>query len=108
MEGMNAIGRVSPSPAAIQVQEQPQRETPSKPVVEPVPDIEEVVKQLSDVMSANNMHLSFSLDDSSGKIVVHVTDQKTGKLIRQIPSADVLRIARNIRAMLGLFYDHSV
>jgi flagellar protein FlaG len=65
------------------------------------------VKQLSEAMSTSNMHLSFSVDDSSGKVVVRVTDEKTGKVVRQIPSEDAVRIAKNIRAMLGILYDHS-
>jgi flagellar protein FlaG len=40
--------------------------------------------------------LSFSVDEVTGHTVVSVRDPATGQLIRQVPSAEVLRIAANI------------
>ena len=68
--------------------------------------IEAAVRKLADVASEGNTDLSFSVDSSSDQVVVKVTDANTGKVIRQIPSEELLRIARNVREMLGLFYDH--
>jgi flagellar protein FlaG len=108
METTRSITIITSAGAPGTVQEQPQKDTqPKQPLVEQV-NVQEVVKQLSEAISTNNMHLSFSVDGSSGKVVVRVTDEKTGQLVRQIPSDDVLRIAKNIRAMLGILYDHSV
>ena len=40
--------------------------------------------------------LSFSVDDVTGIVVVAVRDPRSGELIRQMPSAEVLRIASNL------------
>ena len=107
METTQSITKIPSAGAPSPVHEQPQKEAQPRPVSAVQASLEEVVKRLSDAMSANNMHLSFSVDDSSGRVVVRVTDERTGKMVRQIPSEDVLRIAKNIRAMLGILYDHS-
>ena len=42
--------------------------------------------------------LSFSIDEVTGRTVVSIRDPATGKLIRQVPSEDALRIARHLHA----------
>jgi uncharacterized FlaG/YvyC family protein len=38
--------------------------------------------------------------------VVKVSDDKTGEIVRQIPSEDALRVARNIEVLTGILVDH--
>lgn len=42
---------------------------------------------------------SFSVDEVTGRTVVSIRDPATGELIRQMPSEEALRIARNLQAM---------
>lgn len=42
--------------------------------------------------------LAFSVDDSTGQTVVTVRNPSTGDVIRQVPSEEALRIARNLDA----------
>lgn len=50
---------------------------------------------------ANN--LEFSIDDDTGKTVVKVMDTATKEVIRQIPSEEILEIARALDRLQGLF-----
>ncbi len=51
-----------------------------------------VQKQLNDA----GIDLNFSVDKTSGRIVVKVVDQATEKVIRQIPSKEMLAIAQDL------------
>ncbi|WP_417660119.1 flagellar protein FlaG [Pseudidiomarina sp.] len=49
-------------------------------------------------------NLDFSVDDSSGQVVVKVMDGESGKLIRQIPSEDLLRLSERLEDMRSLLF----
>ncbi len=42
------------------------------------------------------------MDDSTGKTVIKVVDSSTNELIRQIPSEEMLEIARALDRLQGL------
>jgi len=46
----------------------------------------------------------FSVDDSSGQVVVKVIDGESGKLIRQIPSEELLRLSERLEDMRSLLF----
>jgi flagellar protein FlaG len=48
--------------------------------------------------------LSFTIDDSSDRVVVLLTDVSTGEVIRQIPSKDALSIAASLDKLQGLLF----
>lgn len=48
--------------------------------------------------------LSFSLDDSTGRVVVKVTDSTSGEVIRQIPSEEALRLAERLDEARSLLF----
>lgn len=58
--------------------------------------IEEVASKLQDFVNLIDKKLQFSVDEDSGRQVVRVTDKLSGDVIRQIPSEEVLRLARNL------------
>lgn len=60
----------------------------------------ESVKKMVDSTSSNS--LQFSIDDDTGKTLVRVTDIKTGELIRQIPSKELVEIAKSLDRLQGL------
>ena len=79
-----------------------QAPAPSQPPPERA-KIEQIVKelkQLVDPIVSNG--LDFSIDDSTGKSIVRITDGETGELIRQIPSEEILAIAQSLDKMQGL------
>jgi flagellar protein FlaG len=58
--------------------------------------VEEVASKLQEFVNLIDKKLQFSVDDKSGRHVVTVTDKLSGDVIRQIPSEEVLRLARNL------------
>jgi flagellar protein FlaG len=48
--------------------------------------------------------LSFSLDDSTGRVVVRVTDSTSGEVIRQMPSEEALRLAESLEEARSLLF----
>lgn len=50
--------------------------------------------------------LEFSMDAESGEMLVRVIDRTTRQLIRQIPSEEMLAIARALDRMRGLLVNH--
>lgn len=58
--------------------------------------VEEVASKLQEFVNLLDKKLQFSVDEDSGRQVVRVTDQISGDVIRQIPSEEVLRLARNL------------
>ena len=56
----------------------------------------------------HNVSLQFSMHEATGRTMVNVTDQETGKLIRQIPPEQVLDLAAKIDEMIGILFDKKV
>ena len=64
-----------------------------RPPAEPPVDLAGAVKQIETYLSSSQRSLSFSLDESSGRPVMTVTNPETGEVIRQVPGDEVLRMA---------------
>jgi flagellar protein FlaG len=56
------------------------------------------VSQISDFVQNFQRDLVFSIDKDSERLVVKVVDSETQEVIRQIPSEEMLRIAKNLDA----------
>ncbi|MDP3030940.1 MAG: flagellar protein FlaG [Rhodocyclaceae bacterium] len=81
----------------VQLQAPPSQPPPERAKVEHA--VKEL-KHLVDPIVSNG--LNFSIDDSTGKSIVRITDGETGELIRQIPSEEMLAIADSLDKMQGL------
>lgn len=68
---------------------------------QPVEDAISSIKQFAQSIQRN---LNFALDDSSGRVVVKVTDAMSGDVIRQIPSEDALRLAESLEEARSLLF----
>jgi flagellar protein FlaG len=62
-------------------------------------------KSMSETASSN---LQFSIDDDTGDTIVRVTDHKTGELISQIPSKEMLELAKSLDRMQGMLLRQQV
>ncbi len=75
----------------------PKQAPPQEPSAQ---QLQSAVGALNQAMQLSGRNLEFSVDPSTKKSVVQVTDAQTGELIRQIPSKEVLAIARSIDEFL--------
>lgn len=60
------------------------------------------VQAVSDFIQPINSSLQFSVDEDSGKTVVKVIDTDTQKVLHQIPSKEMLELAKALDTMKGL------
>ena len=61
--------------------------------------IENAVIKLNEFVQTNSTQLNFSVDEGSNKQVVKVTDSKSGDIIRQIPSEEILRLSERLQEL---------
>jgi flagellar protein FlaG len=67
---------------------------------------EELNKAIADVqimMELRDRSVNFVLDEESGAEIVRVVDDKSGDVIRQMPTEELLTFMRNLTRMLGTF-----
>jgi len=67
--------------------------------------LEDAISMLNERMQSTQKDLSFSVDKVSKRFVVSVKDQKTGEVLRTIPSDTVLRVAHSIEALKGVLFE---
>jgi flagellar protein FlaG len=58
--------------------------------------VQEAVRKTQEFLQNKANNLVFSLDKDSGEMVVRVVDAKTDEVIRQIPSQEMLELARSL------------
>ena len=89
-------------------QDTAQRSDDAKKAVQ-APSLTELSELASDVQKnmniIHNVNLQFSVNKESGRIMVIVTDEATGKVIREIPPEEIVRFAEKFDEMVGMIFD---
>lgn len=67
-----------------------------------VNSLADTVVSIQEFAQSIQRDLSFSVDDSSGRVVVEVRDQASGDVIRQIPTEEALRLLKHLEEARGL------
>lgn len=68
-------------------------------------EVEESVDTLNQFVKSLNNPMLFSIDEDTGKTVVKIVDSSTQEVIKQIPSEEVLSIAKALDKLKGLFIE---
>lgn len=63
------------------------------------------VKVLNEAVAKVPTSLNFSIDESSKRFVVQVTDTETGEVIRKVPGDAILRMAKQLETLKGVLFD---
>lgn len=66
--------------------------------------LEGAVATIQDFVQSVQRSLNFAVDESSGQVVVKVTDAESGDVIRQIPSEEALNLAENLTEVRSLLF----
>lgn len=66
--------------------------------------LEDAMSSIQEFVQSVRRNLDFQLDDSSGKVVVKVTDSESGDVIRQIPSEEALKLAESLQEVRSLLF----
>ncbi len=97
-----AVAETVVGPAGRSVDEpQPASRLEAEPSREEVEDAVSTIQQFAQSVRRN---LEFQLDESSGRVVVKVTDGESGDVVRQIPSEDALRLAESLDEVRSLLF----
>ena len=83
---------------------QAEKPQPVSPQVQGREPMEEAVSSIKAFAQSIQRNLNFALDDSTGRVVVKVTDSVSGEVIRQIPSEDALRLAESLDEVRSLLF----
>lgn len=68
-------------------------------------DLQDALNEVQERMDHMGTNLQFAMDKVAEDIVVKVTDKKSGELIRQIPSEDVVKLRKKLEELSGLLFD---
>ena len=63
--------------------------------------VKEAVKTGNTMLQSVSSSLSFEIDDATKQVVVKVVDSKTGELVRQIPTVEMLDFMRRMKELEG-------
>ncbi|VTU20494.1 flagellar protein FlaG [Variovorax sp. RA8] len=81
---------------------------PDPAAVEAAPDaIENAVREINESLRGQSIGVRFEVDGETDRLVVKVVDRTSGELIRQIPSEEVLRIAKLLGRVPGALVSES-
>ncbi|MBE0491079.1 MAG: flagellar protein FlaG [Sulfurospirillum sp.] len=77
-----------------------------------IQDKEEITKQLNDTveklnqnMEALDTNIKFGFNDKINVMFVNVMERSSGKLIRKIPSEEVMSLAEKMQEIVGTIFD---
>lgn len=70
--------------------------------------LQSAVKEIQDFVQSLQRNLEFSVDDSTGQVVVKVVARDSGEVIRQIPSETALELAKSLHDVNSLLFDEKV
>jgi flagellar protein FlaG len=63
--------------------------------------VKEAVKTGNTMLQSISSSLSFEIDDATKQVVVKIVDSKTGELVRQIPTVEMLDFMRRMKELEG-------
>ena len=67
--------------------------------------LQSAVSDMQDFVQSVRRDINFQLDDTSGRVVINVTEATSGDVIRQIPSEEALRLAENLSEVRSLLFE---
>lgn len=66
-----------------------------------------IAEEINEDFRIFNTIISFSVDDATGNTVIKILDRDSGKVIREIPPSELLKLAANLAEIIGRIVDES-
>ena len=67
--------------------------------------LKKISESLNSEMEMRKKDLQFSVDEITNRFLVTVLDKDSGKIVKQIPSDAILKVAHNLEALKGILFD---
>ena len=71
-------------------------------------NLQEAIDRLNQQLKANGRDLSFQMDEEIDRTIITVRNIKTGEVVRQIPSEEIVRMAHSLEEGKGLLFNESL
>jgi flagellar protein FlaG len=84
------------------------RENTLRSITNVADDIEEAIDTLNDALAKAPTKAIISHDDQLNRYIVKIADERSGEVIREVPSEAVLKFARNLQEIKGLLFDKAL
>ena len=68
-------------------------------------DIREAIDILNTALAKSPTKAIISRDEQLNRFIVKIADERSGEVIREVPSEAVLKFARNLQELKGLLFD---
>jgi flagellar protein FlaG len=94
------------SPAAPAAPAQPAKSKAAPMASATAAELAKAVEAVNKSLDSRNQAIEFSIDDTDKRPIIKVVDQQTKEVIRQIPSEEMLEIARALDKAQGLLINH--
>ena len=100
---MQRRGSINPSPGNdYRVEAQKSNQKPSNDAVE------KAIERANELARSLSRKLSFSYDDRVNKVIVRVMEGEGDKLVRQIPTEEMIRLSVRMDEIMGMLIDQDV
>ncbi len=67
--------------------------------------VEKAVQDIQAFVDSNQRNLNFSIDETTGDVVVKIVATQSGEVIRQLPSEEALKMAQRLKDPHSLLFD---
>ena len=71
-------------------------------------DVQQSLEDINKVLSGFSISVQFKVDSDYNQLIIKVVDQDSGKVIRQIPTEDVVRMSKAMENLKGLLFAQHV
>ncbi|MDH3589038.1 MAG: flagellar protein FlaG [Gammaproteobacteria bacterium] len=90
----DAVSRAGGQQVAEQIT--PPASTTPEPVETKAPELQAAVDTVRNFVADMQRDLQFKVDEDSGRTIITVIDSESGQIVRQIPSEELLQIAKSV------------
>ena len=70
--------------------------------------VQQSLEEINKVMAGLSISVQFKIDPDYKELIINVVDEDTGKLIRQIPTVEVVKMSKAMDNLKGLLFAQSV
>jgi len=102
LQAQQVVAKPPPAPeksASKNVADPQSKDLEGRRVDAPVQDLEVAATTIQDYFKNAQSDLKFSVDKDTGRLVFKIVNSATQEVIRQVPSEEVLSMARKLRAL---------
>lgn len=92
----------TPAPTYSRSEPEPEATANDTPLVEERNQLDKTVEQANDRLRLDNRTLRFRINEDSGDIQVQIIDSERDKVIRSIPSDEMIKLSARMREFSGI------